>query len=69
MYWENTRLFYTMLSELETQFSFENSNKVKLIEHLGIKSDQLCLFDGHVLKFDDDKEVDISNRIALTLFN
>lgn len=58
-----------MLSELETQFEFSNSNKIKLIERLGVKTKKLCLFDGHSLKFADSDDIDISNRIALPFFN
>ena len=58
-----------MLAELETQFSFTNSNEIPIIQSMGISSNQLCLFDGHTLNGSDGTTIDISNRIAIAMFN
>ena len=58
-----------MLAELETQFSFTNSNEIPIIQSMGISSNQLCLFDGHTLNGSDGTAIDISNRIAIAMFN
>src|SRR5574344_1027484 len=58
-----------MLAELETQFSFTNSNEIPIIQSMGISSDQLCLFDGHTLQGDNGVTIDISYRIAIPMFD